>query len=205
MYAGAETALHYGSTFQLLVAVILSAQCTDARVNLITPALFARYPNAKRMAAATAREIIPFIHSCGFFRMKAKHVVETSRAIVERFGGRVPSTLEDLTSLPGVGRKTANVVLAVAFGQAAIAVDTHVFRVANRLGLTHAKTPKQSEQQLMRVVPRRDWSRAHHWLIHHGREVCHARNPDCAHCKLADLCPSAKRFLRLERASAARR
>jgi endonuclease III len=193
--------LEYGDTFQLLVAVILSAQCTDARVNMVTPALFARYPTAEAMAAAEPEDLEPFIKTCGLFTTKAKNIIASSRLIVEHHGGKVPSTMEELLELPGVGRKTANVVLAVGFAQDAIAVDTHVFRVANRTGLTRARTPAQSERQLMKVVPRAEWSQAHHWLIHHGREVCHARNPECARCVLVDLCPSAKRFLKSESGS----
>jgi endonuclease-3 len=200
-YPHAETALEYRDTFQLLVAVILSAQCTDARVNMVTPALFARYPTAEAMAAAEPEDLEPLIKTCGLFTTKAKHIIATSRCIVEHHGGKVPSTMEELLELPGVGRKTANVVLAVGFAQDAIAVDTHVFRVANRTGLTRARTPAQSERQLMKVVPRAEWSQAHHWLIHHGREVCHARKPECARCVLVDLCPSAKRFLKSESGS----
>ncbi|MBV8170583.1 MAG: endonuclease III [Candidatus Eremiobacteraeota bacterium] len=196
-YAGAETALEFEDTFQLLIAVILSAQCTDARVNMVTPALFARYPTPEALAAAEPEEVEPYIKTCGLFTTKAKNIVNASRRIVQQHSGTVPNTMEELLELPGVGRKTANVVLSVGFQQAAIAVDTHVFRVANRTGLTRAKTPAQSERQLMRVVPKRWWSRAHHWLIHHGREVCHARRPACATCVLVDLCPSAKRFLTL--------
>jgi endonuclease-3 len=178
---------------------MLSAQCTDARVNMVTPALFKRYPTAEAMAAAEPGELEPYIKTCGLFTTKAKNIVGASRLIVERHGGKVPNTMEELLELPGVGRKTANVVLAVGFDQDAIAVDTHVFRVANRTGLTRAKTPAQSEQQLMRVVPKDEWSQAHHWLIHHGREVCHARNPECIRCVIVDLCPSAKRFLKKSR------
>ena len=197
MYPDAITALHYKNPFQLLVAVILSAQCTDARVNVVTPELFKKFPTPESLAKLRARTLEPYIHSCGFFRMKAKSIVGASREIVARFGGKVPRTMEELLSLPGVGRKTANVVLAVAYGQAAIAVDTHVFRVANRLGLVHANTPEKVEEQLMQVVPRKLWAHAHHWLIYHGRQVCHARKPRCAECSLVDLCPSARKFLRL--------
>lgn len=196
-YAGAEIALDFDDTFQLLVAVILSAQCTDVRVNMVTPALFARYPSAEAMAATEPEDLEPYIKTCGLFTTKSKNLVAASRMIIERFGGKVPHTMEELLELPGVGRKTANVVLAVGFSQDAIAVDTHVFRVANRTGLTRARTPAQSERQLMKVVPKKWWARAHQWLIHHGREVCHARKPACATCVLVDLCPSAKRFLTL--------
>jgi endonuclease-3 len=194
MYADARTALDYTNTYELLVAVILSAQCTDARVNMVTPALFAAYPTVRDLALAKPSDVEPFVRSCGLYATKAKNIVASAAAIVDRHGGEVPKTMEQLVALPGVGRKTANVVLSVAFEQAAIAVDTHVFRVANRLGLVRAKTPHGAELQLMKVVERKDWSDAHHWLIHHGRLVCHARKPDCAGCALADLCPSAKRL-----------
>jgi len=163
---------------------------------MVTPALFRSYPTVESMARATPEQIEPFIKSCGLYLTKAKNIVAASKLIVEQHGGRVPQTMEELTALPGVGRKTANVVLSVAFDQDAIAVDTHVFRVANRLGLVRAKTPRDVELQLMKVVPRDEWSDAHHWLIHHGRQICHARNPECARCPLVDLCPSAKRFLK---------
>ena len=176
--------------------MILSAQCTDARVNVVTPALFQRYPDVESMARANTKELEKYIKTCGLFSTKAKNIVGASKMIVERFDAQVPSTMDELLELPGVGRKTANVVLSVAFEQDAIAVDTHVFRVANRLGLVRAKTPHDVEKQLMRVVPKDQWSDAHHWLIHHGREICFARNPNCPGCPLVDLCPSAKRFLK---------
>jgi endonuclease-3 len=188
--------LHYGSTYQLLVSVILSAQCTDARVNLVTPKLFQRFPTVVDMARATPAQVRPYIKTCGLYASKAKNIVGASRIIVQRFGGEVPATLDELVTLPGVGRKTANVVRSVAFAQPAIAVDTHVFRVANRLGLVRAKTAHKAELQLMKVVPKAQWSQAHHWLILHGRRVCHARKPECAGCVLVDLCPSAPKFLR---------
>jgi endonuclease-3 len=194
-YADARTALEYENTYQLLVAVILSAQCTDARVNVVTPALFRDFPTVESMARSSAKAIVPYIKSCGLFATKAKNIVAASKLIVERFGGAIPDTPAELMALPGVGRKTANVVLSVAFDQAAIAVDTHVFRVANRLGLVRAKTPREVELQLMKVIPQAQWSDAHHWLIHHGRRICHARNPECPRCPLVDLCPSAKKFL----------
>jgi endonuclease III len=194
-YPDAVTALHYKNTFQLLVAVILSAQCTDARVNLVTPALFKRFPTPASLAAAKQRELERLIHSCGFFRSKARNLIAAAQMLVERYGGHVPKTMEELLELPGVGRKTANVILAVAFGEDAIAVDTHVFRVATRLGLARAKTAAKMELALMRVVPKAQWSHLHHWLIYHGRQICHARKPACASCVVVDLCPSAKRFL----------
>jgi endonuclease-3 len=175
---------------------MLSAQCTDARVNLVTPALFRMYPDAAAIAALEPRDLEPLIMTCGLFKTKAKNIVAASRLLVAGHGGRVPQTMAELLELPGVGRKTANVVLAVAFDQAAIAVDTHVFRVANRLGLTKSTNPVQTELQLMKLVPEADWSDAHHWLIHHGRAICHARKPLCAQCPLRALCPSAKKFLR---------
>jgi endonuclease III len=198
-YPHATTALHHKNTFQLLISVILSAQTTDARVNLATPGLFAAYPTPEALSQAPLPKLEHLIRSCGFFRVKAKSIKNASRILVDRFGGRVPRTMDQLLELPGVGRKTANVVLATAYGQGAIAVDTHVFRVANRLGLVHATTPAKVEIQLMKVVPKKDWPHVSHWLIFHGRQICHARNPECARCPVVDLCPSAKRFLRLER------
>lgn len=195
-YPDAKTALDYKNTYQLLVAVMLSAQCTDARVNVVTPALFEKFPTPQSVAAAKPGRIEPFIKSCGLFRSKAKNIVAAACMLCERFGGRVPQTMEELLELPGVGRKTANVILAVAYDRSAIAVDTHVFRVANRLRLATGKTPAEVERGLMKVVPETDWSHAHHWLIHHGRQICHARKPECARCVVMDLCPSAKKFLR---------
>ena len=197
-YANARTALNYANDFQLLIAVMLSAQCTDARVNMVTPSLFRAHPDAASMAALRPEELEPLIMTCGLYKSKAKNIVATSRLLVARHKSRVPTTMEELIELPGVGRKTANVVLSVAFDKAAIAVDTHVFRVANRLGLTKAKNPVQTEMQLMKVIPEAEWSDAHHWLIHHGREIRHARRPECARCPLRELCPSAKKFLKAE-------
>ena len=175
---------------------MLSAQSTDARVNLVTPKLFDAFPDVEALARATTPKVEPIIKTVGLYTTKAKNLVAAARRIVDVHAGRVPKTMDELLALPGVGRKTANVVLAVAFGQDAIAVDTHVFRVANRLGLARGKTPAEVEQALMRAVPRAQWSQAHHWLIHHGRRICHARAPECSRCPLVDLCPSAKRFLR---------
>jgi endonuclease-3 len=163
---------------------------------MVTPGLFRAHPDAAAIASLQPDELEPLIKTCGLYRSKAKNIVATSRLLVVRHGGRVPKTMAELTELPGVGRKTANVVLSVAFDKAAIAVDTHVFRVANRLGLTKAKNPVQTEAQLMRVIPEAEWSDAHHWLIHHGREICHARRPECGRCPLRALCPSAKKFLK---------
>ncbi len=183
----AETELDYRTPFELLVAVILSAQCTDKRVNLVTPALFEAYPTAAAMAQATADDIRPFIASVSYPNNKATALAETARALVERFGGEVPRDHADLTTLRGVGRKTANVVVAVAFDTPAIAVDTHVFRVANRIGLVRdAPTPRAVEDGLSRVIPEAEWGEAHHLLILHGRQTCTARVPHCERCVLAE-------------------
>lgn len=190
LYPDAGPELHFTNPFETLVATILAAQCTDARVNQVTPALFRDYPDAAAMAKATPEEIFPYVKSCGF-KSKAANIVAASRMIVDEFGGRVPDTLEELTRLPGVGRKTANVVLAFSFGQPAIPVDTHVFRVANRLGLASALTVEETERQLMALIPRENWSQAHHWMIYHGRRVCHSQKPDCGHCALRPFCAAA--------------
>lgn len=191
LYPDAKPALHYDNAYQLLVAVILSAQCTDVKVNMVTPALFAAYPDAAAMAKATAEEIEPYIKTCGIYRNKAKNLALTARELVSRFGGEVPADHDALTSLPGVGRKTANVVMSCAFGADAIAVDTHVFRVSNRLGLADAPDVLKTEEQLMQSIPKDAWSRAHHWLIYHGRRVCAARKPACETCTLRAWCRHA--------------
>jgi endonuclease-3 len=185
----AETELHYDSAFHLLVAVILSAQCTDKRVNMITPALFEAYPTAEDMAKASSEEIFSYIRSCSYPNNKTKSLMGMSRKLVEDFGGVVPDDLDKLMTLPGVGRKTANVMLAVEFAKPAIAVDTHVFRVSDRLGLTTGcKTPLQTEQTLTKHIPAELLSTAHHWLILHGRYVCKARRPDCLNCGIREAC-----------------
>ncbi len=189
LYPDARPALHYRSPFELLVAVILSAQCTDERVNRVTERLFARASTPEEMAALSQEELEKYIYSCGFYHNKAAHILSASRDILARYGGEVPNTLDELMTLAGVGRKTANVVFSVAFGGDAIAVDTHVFRVANRLGLARGTTPEQVERGLMRVIPQEQWSKAHHLLIWHGRKTCHARRPACGICPLAPLCP----------------
>lgn len=184
-----ETELHYANGYQLLTAVILSAQCTDKRVNMITPALFAAYPTAEALAQADIVEIYEYIKSVSYPNNKAKALSGMAKALTQRFGGKVPDNMDDLLSIPGVGRKTANVILAVLFGQAAMAVDTHVFRVSNRIGLTdNSRTPLETERTLMRHIPAQLVPKAHHWLILHGRYVCKARRPDCTHCYLTDLC-----------------
>ena len=185
----AETELHYGSPFELLVAVILSAQCTDKRVNLITPRLFKQYPTAEVMARAEVEDIFELIRSVSYPNAKAKYLVATSKLLVERFCGEVPESREELMKLPGVGRKTANVIASVIYGRPTMAVDTHVFRVANRIGLTtNSKTPLETELTLVRYIPESLIPKAHHWLILHGRYVCVARKPHCSECGLASYC-----------------
>jgi endonuclease-3 len=185
----AETELHFSDPFSLLVSVILSAQCTDKRVNMITPALMARFPDVYAMARATEEEVYGYIRSCSYPNSKAKHICAAARKIVSEFNGIVPESVEDLMSIPGVGRKTANVVTLVAYGNPSMPVDTHVFRVAERLGLTtHAKNPESSEKQLVANLPRNVLSVAHHWLILHGRYVCIARRPKCNECGLKEWC-----------------
>ena len=190
-YPAAVTALDYRNPFELLIAVILSAQCTDARVNLATPALFAKYPDARALAAASTADVEVLVKSCGFFRMKAKNIIAASRDLVEKHGGEVPNDREALEALAGVGRKTASVVMSVAFEEAAFAVDTHVFRVSHRLGLTLGTTPLKVEQDVTALVPREKWRHAHHWLILHGREICKAPTPLCNVCPVVKICPSA--------------
>ena len=185
----AETELHYENPYQLLVAVILSAQCTDKRVNQITPALFEAYPTAEAMAKATPNDIYSYIKSCSYPNNKAKSLAGMARCIVERFEGKVPSDIDDLMSIPGVGRKTANVILAVVYNKAAMAVDTHVFRVSERIGLTtNSKSPLMTEKTLCQYIPDDIIPLAHHWLILHGRYVCKARRPDCLNCGLPGIC-----------------
>ena len=187
-YPDATTELVHKNPYQLLIATMLSAQTTDKQVNRVTPELFKRFPDAKALAEADISEIESLIKTCGFYKSKARNIKEACRIIVEEYGGRVPQTMEELTDLPGVGRKTANVVLSNAFGVDAIAVDTHVFRVANRLGLAQSGDVRGTEEQLMENIPREKWSRAHHWLIHHGRRICKARRPKCEECPLAEVC-----------------
>jgi len=193
LYFDAKPALEYSTAYELLVAVILSAQCTDARVNIVTRELFKRYNTPSAMLTLSQEELEKYIFSCGFYRNKAAHILSASRDVVERFGGEVPSTIEDLMSLAGVGKKTANVVYSVWFGGAAIAVDTHVFRVSNRLGLAKGNTPEKVEAGLNKAIPKEDWSKAHHWLIYHGRQICHSQKPDCNRCPLRSLCDYAKK------------
>ena len=188
-----QTELEFGSVFKLLVAVILSAQCTDKRINQITPELFRHYPDAKAMAKAEAEDVLEYIKSVSYPNSKADHLVRMARALMERHGGEVPSDMNQLLDLPGVGRKTANVIQSVAFGKSTMAVDTHVFRVSHRLGLVtkNDDTPYKVEQVLVKNIPAEDIPRAHHWLLLHGRYVCTSRKPHCGKCDLKGVYPSA--------------
>ncbi len=188
LYPDAQPALHFKSPYELLVAVVLSAQCTDERVNKVTAVLFEKYNTPKKMLSLSQEELEKYIYSCGFYRNKAAHILSASRDILHKFGGEVPSTLEELKTLAGVGQKTANVVYAVAFGGDAIAVDTHVFRVSNRLGIAVGNTPAKVEEGLCTALPKNEWSKAHHYLIYHGRRVCHSQKPDCPNCTFKDYC-----------------
>jgi endonuclease-3 len=197
-YPHAVTALEYHDEFQLLVAVILSAQCTDARVNMTTPTLFAKYPTPQKLARAKPADVEKIIKSCGFFRIKTKNIIACARDLVERFDGRVPRERGELESLAGVGRKTASVVMAAAFNEAALAVDTHVFRVSHRLGLTAGTTPRQVEEDVTKLVPQDKWGDASHWLILHGRQICKAPTPLCDRCPVNHLCPTPRIIKRLK-------
>lgn len=189
-YQNSTTALSYSTPFELLVAVILSAQCTDVRVNMITARMFPQYNTPEKILALGQTKLEAAIRDCGLFRSKAKNIMATCEILCREYGGQVPDTFAALITLPGVGRKTANVVVSQLFGVPAIAVDTHVFRVANRLKLAIGETPLIVEQGLMKVIPRNKWSDAHHWLIWHGRKVCKAAKPACNSCPLQELCPS---------------
>jgi endonuclease-3 len=189
LYPDARCALEHQTPLQLLIATILSAQCTDARVNMVTPDLFRRYPDAEAFANADLRELESLIQSTGFFRSKAKNIQACCRALVHEHDGEVPGTLAELVKLPGVGRKTANVVLGDCFGVPGITVDTHVKRLSGRLGLTSHADPAKIEQDIMRLLPSKDWIMFNHRMITHGRQVCYARNPDCENCGLNKICP----------------
>lgn len=191
LYPHVESALSFNNNFELLICVMLSAQTTDAAVNRVTPELFGRWPDAAALAAADVDEVGGVIHSIGFWRSKAAHAVETAQILVSDYGGEVPPTMEELTRLPGVGRKTANIVLNKAFGQVdGIAVDTHVYRIATRLGFSKAPTPLACEQDLLTLLPQELWGPVNEQWIHFGRDVCTARSPKCSACALTDLCPS---------------
>jgi endonuclease-3 len=185
----AKTELRYTDPFQLLIAVILSAQCTDKRVNMITPALFEAFPTPEALAASNKEAVYEYIKSVSYPNNKAHHLVEMAKKLIADYNGKVPDTIEELIKIPGVGRKTANVIASVVYDIPALAVDTHVFRVANRIGLTnHSKTPLETEKELTKHIPRRLWSIAHHWLILHGRYICIARKPKCEECGLKTYC-----------------
>ena len=193
LYPDAKPALIYTTPYELLIAVMLSAQCTDERVNKVTAELFKKHNTPQTMLELSQEELERYIFSCGLYKSKAAHILSATKDIVEKFNGEVPSAHNDLKTLAGVGQKTANVVYSVAFGGDAIAVDTHVFRVSNRLGLAKAETPAKTEEQLKVAIPKRDWSKAHHWLIFHGRRVCKAQNPNCENCTLNKYCKFFKR------------
>jgi endonuclease-3 len=187
-YGGIGTALNYETPFQLLIATVLSAQTTDAQVNRMTPGLFADYPDAGSMGKLTVEKLIEYIKGCGLYRNKAKNILAAASVLTEKYHGQVPESREELMALPGVGRKTANVVLSNAFGQPALAVDTHVLRVSNRLGLARGKDPLKVEEQLCQLLPNKLWGQAHHWLIWHGRKICKAQKPLCGECALRGRC-----------------
>ena len=189
-YPEAATELHFSSPYELLVAVMLSAQCTDKRVNMVTPALFEAFPTVQDMAAATPKQIYPYVKSVSYPNAKSEHLAQMARMVCQKFGGEIPQDLDSMTTLPGVGRKTANVMTAVAFGGQAMPVDTHVFRLSHRIGLVPKRctTPLSVEKELVKYFPENILSRAHHWLILHGRYVCTARAPKCKECCLQDIC-----------------
>ena len=191
-YRGVKPALKFRNPFELLIAVILSAQCTDVRVNVVTERLFAKAPTPEAIMALGLSALEEEIRDCGLFRNKAKNIMAACQLLLQEYGGQVPEDFEALQKLPGVGRKTANVVMSVAFGYPAIAVDTHVFRVANRLKLAAGSTPLEVEKGLQKAIPREKWSAAHHWLIWHGRKLCKARSPLCGECPLQQVCPSCE-------------
>lgn len=187
-YSEAKCALNFNSPYELLVATMLSAQCTDERVNIVTSILFKEYNTPEKMVTLTEEGLGEIIKSCGFYKNKSRNILATSRELLLKYSGEVPGTMEQLIELPGVGRKTANVVLSNTFGVPAIAVDTHVFRVSNRLGLAKGDTPEEVEEQLMKNIPKKMWSDAHHYIIWHGRKICNSRKPKCDECPLAPYC-----------------
>lgn len=191
VYHDAKPALKYTNEFEFLVAVVLSAQCTDERVNIVTKRLFPALNHPAKMLAVGLAKLETLIRDCGLYKSKAANLIKTCHILVDQYGGEVPHDFDTLLTLPGVGRKTANVLVSVLWGQPAIAVDTHVFRVANRLKLGIADTPEEMEAKLKKAIPREDWAAAHHWLIYHGRRICKARKPLCTECFEADICPSA--------------
>ncbi len=188
-YGGMKTALNYSTPFELLVAVIMSAQCTDERVNKITARIFPKYNTPEKMGALTQEQLEREIHDCGLFRSKAKNLLATCKMLIEEYNSKIPDTVEELMKLPGAGKKTANVVASIVYKVPAIAVDTHVFRVSHRLGLAKGENPLVVEEELQKVIPKVKWSDAHHWLIWHGRKICKARKPLCRECAFINLCP----------------
>ena len=188
MHPEASCALSHRNNYQLLIAVVLSAQTTDVSVNKVTPALFEKYPGPEELASADPAEVSELIKTIGLYKNKSQNIVRLANKLLEDFDGEVPSDFDNLVSLPGVGRKTANVIMAEAFGKPAIAVDTHVFRVSNRIGLTDAKDVDRTEDQLKKRIPKDQWIRSHHLLIFHGRKICHARKPDCDNCEISEIC-----------------
>ena len=193
LYKDARPELNYSTAYELLIAVMLSAQSTDERVNKVTAQLFKEHNTPEKMLLLSQEQLEKYIFSCGLYKSKAAHILSATKDIVERFGGNVPEGFNELKSLAGVGQKTANVVSAVWFEKDAIAVDTHVFRVSNRLGLANANTPLKTEEQLKKIIPHKDWSKAHHWPIYHGRRVCHSQKPDCQNCALKGDCDYFKK------------
>ncbi|WP_129409198.1 endonuclease III [Marinitoga lauensis] len=187
-YPNPQTVLKYNNNFELLIAVMLSAQTTDNQVNKVTPILFEKFKTPKDFADITPEELEKYIKGVGLYKTKSKNIIKTCKILVEEYNGNIPKTREELMKLPGVGRKTANVILSVAFGEDAIAVDTHVFRVSNRIGLANSKDVKETEEDLMKVIPKEMWGKAHHWLIFHGRNTCKARNPKCEECPIKEYC-----------------
>lgn len=198
LYPDAKPALEFDTAYELLVAVILSAQCTDVRVNKVTAELFKEHNTPQTMLTLGQEELEKYIFSCGLYHSKAKHILSASADIVEKFDGQVPATIKELKTLSGVGQKTANVVYSVWFGGDAIAVDTHVFRVSNRLGLAKADNVLKTEEDLHKSIPKSEWSKAHHWLIFHGRRVCHSQRPECEICTLSSLCDYYKKKISRE-------
>lgn len=199
-FPAADCELNFNNNYELIVAVILSAQCTDKRVNIVTPNLFKKYPTVKDLANANEQELKNIIHSCGFYNNKSKNLIAMAKDVCQKFGGEIPSDYDDLISLSGVGRKTANVVMAVGFGKDAIAVDTHVFRVSNRLGIK-SKNPLECEKQLQKIFDQKDWSHLHYLLVLFGRYYCKAIKPECSNCKLKEFCSFNKNLYKMEKNS----
>lgn len=194
VYPDAKCALDFSTPLELLMATILSAQCTDKRVNMVTPALFKRYQNARDFSEAEPKELQGYIRTTGFYKNKAKNILGAAKGIMERFGGEVPKKQEDLVTLPGVGRKTANVVLGTVFGVPGLTVDTHMLRLNKRLGLSKKEDAVKMEFELMELIPQKEWTNYSHYIIHHGRNRCQARKPDCGHCEISELCPSKEKI-----------